>query len=290
MQRRTNLQISSAIIISGIITILIQFAVYYFFEAYYVVWGISFIASIICSHIILQQSASYEACYCYSLLTIFISLVITAVVYFGDVQTFLPFSNLMPGIVFINWFAPMLHCFIRYVSDYGTRVEDFYTFYRNVSIIFLIFYLIIIIYASFDPDAFEWAYPIKSSDYNLLPFEKLASLIEDYIYGKVFLDVVLFYLLSRILIYIPYGFYLKLVLYKKSRIMRLISYFLLPLVIELVQYFIIPSLCDIDDIIYAVTGSFLGSLFFLLLNCIVRAISGRDFLISNSNRRSSFHF
>jgi len=291
VQRRTNLQISSIIILMGICTIFVEFGAYHFLKPSYLVWGISCIASIICCHVLLSQSASYEACYCYSLLTIFISLSIMAVSYLGEAKGFLPYTWIMPGLVAINWLIPLLHCLVRYVVDYSTRIEDFFVFYRNISIIFTVFYLIIILYASFAPGAFEWAYPIKRSQYNLLPFEILATLIEDKLYGNIPLSDITAYLLPRILIFLPYGFYVRLLLFKKTRLIRLITFLLFPLLLELLQYIIIPSRCDIDDIIYGVIGSLLGSLFFVLFNCIVRAISGKDFLIkSNHFYHSSLHF
>lgn len=281
MQRRTNLQISSIIILMGIFTICIEFGAYHFLKPSYLVWGISCIASIICCHVLLSQSGSYEACYCYSLLTIFMSLSMTALSYLGEARGFLPYSWIMPGLVIINWLIPLLHCLIRYIVDYGTRIEDFIVFYRNISIIFIIFYLSIILYSSFAPGAFEWAYPIKRTQYNLLPFEIIATLIEDKLYGKIPLSDITAYLLPRIAIFMPYGFYIRLILFKKTRLIRIISFLLFPLLLELLQYFIIPSRCDIDDIIYGVIGSLLGSLFFALFNFIVRAISGKDFLIKN---------
>lgn len=292
MQRRTNLQISSIIILMGIITILIQFGAYYYFKPAYIIWGISCLISIISCHIIIQQSASYEACYCYSLLTIFVSLCITAVVYLGEVKSFLPYSWVMPGLIFINWFIPLLHCIIRYVMDYSTRVEDFDIFYRNVSIIFIIFYLAILLYASYVPGSFEWAYPVKRTQYNLLPFEIIATLIEDKLYDKIPFSDITSYLLPRIFIFLPYGFYIRLLLFRSRRITRVLIFLFFPLLIELLQYIMIPSRCDIDDVLYGITGAFLGSLSFVLFNWIVRAISGRDFLIKSNSRYmgSSLHF
>lgn len=290
MQRRTGLQISSIIILMGILTIFVEFAAYHFFKPSYLVWGISCIASIICCHILLAQAASYEACYCYSLLTIFMSLSITAVSYLGETKSFLPYTWIMPGLIVINWIIPLLHCTIRYVVDYSTRIEDFFIFYRNINIIFAVFYMLIIIYASFARGAFKWAYPIESTNYNLLPFEIIASLIEDKFYGNIPLSDITAYLLPRILIFLPYGFYVRLLLYKKTRLIRFIVFLLFPLLLEIFQYFIIPSRCDIDDVIYGVLGSFAGSLTFVLFNLIVRTISGRDFLIKNDRFRSPLRF
>lgn len=292
VQRRTNLQVSSLIIMLSIITIVLQFAAYYFFEAAYIVWGISCIVSIISCHIILQQAASYEAAYCFSLLTIFISLAITIVVYLGEAESFLPYTGIMTGIVIINWLLPLLHCIIRYIFDYSTRVEDFYIFYRNISIIFLVFYLGLLLYAAFTPDVFSWAYPIQTEGYNILPFEKLATLIENYLYKQASLGTIATYLMCRILIYMPYGFYLRLVLFNRTRITRLIVFMLLPLLVELVQFLVIPTRCDIDDIVYAALGAFFGSLSFFLFNSMVKAISGRDFLVNNTSHysHSSLYF
>lgn len=293
MQRRSNLQVSSLIILLGILTILVQFTIYYFFDVYLIIWGISSLVSVICCHILLEQTSSYEACFSYSLFTLFVSLIITVISYFGKVQTFLPYTAAMLGIAIINWLIPLFHCFLRNMLDYGTKVEDFNSFYRNLSIVFAVFYFAAIIYGSFVTDAFPWAFPVNNNSHNFLPFSIIATQIEDYLYGYIPLSDIITYLATRIIAFIPYGFYITLLLRRQSKLSRFFALLQLPLLIEILQYFFIPQYCDIDDLIYGLIGGLLGSLMFLLTAVIFRAISGKEFLSRDNDYRysgSSFYY
>lgn len=293
MQRRTNIQISSLIIMLSMLTILVQFAAYYFFDAFYIIWSISGLISIICCHILLEQSTTYETCFNYSLLNIFVNLVIIILTYYAKDDIFLPYTGVMLGIAVINWLVPVLHCFLRYMFDYGTRIDDFNDFYRNISAVFLLFYFAVIIYGSFIKAAFPWAYPAVTDSYNFLPFGVITAQIEDYIYNNTTLNVILTYLLSRIILFVPYGFYIGLLLRRQARLPRFFALLLLPFVIEVIQYILIPKRCDIDDLIYALIGGLIGSLCFFLLNLIFKALSGKDFLTKETEYRfanSFLHF
>ncbi|HWT74498.1 MAG TPA: hypothetical protein VN258_07230, partial [Mobilitalea sp.] len=220
MQRRMNIQASSLIILLSVLTILVQFTAYYFIEANYIIWGAACIITIVCCHILQEETSTYEACFQYSFLTLFISLVILVVTYFGNVQDFLPYSSIMLGIAVINWFLPLLHCFIRYMLEYGTKVDDFNEFYRNTSILFLVIYLSVIFYGAFVKNSFPWAYPLTYDTYNLMPFGILSTQIEDYLYGNIPLSDIITYLLSRTLVFLPYGFYITLLLRRQARLAR----------------------------------------------------------------------
>jgi glycopeptide antibiotics resistance protein len=177
--------------------------------------------------------------------------------------------------------------------DYGSRIEKFNAFYRNVSIIFILFYIGIVLYISFSDVSIPSLYRIRTNKENFTPFWWVATQIEDYINEMIPLSDIITYLLSRILIYIPYGFYGVLLLRYKSKLARLMFILLLPLGIELFQYFIIPSRCDIDDVIYALIGGLLGGLLYHFTNIVYRAVSGQDFLSKNSDyiySNSTLHF
>jgi glycopeptide antibiotics resistance protein len=209
------------------------------------------------------------------------------ITFFGKTQSFLPYTGLMAGIAVINWLIPMLHCFLRYLFDYGTRIDDFTDFYRNTSIVFLLIYFSLLIYGAFVRNAFPWAYPVEVTAFNLLPFSVIAGQIENYLYGYIPLSGIVVYLLSRILIFIPYGFFIRLLLRRQSRLIRFFALLLLPFLIELLQYIFIPVRCDIDDLIYAAAGAFIGSLSFFLQNLIFRAFTRRDFLAKDTDYRFS---
>ncbi len=278
MQRRTQVQASSLIILLSIITIIVQFAVYYFFSAFYIIWGVSILMCILSCHILQEQTSSYEACFNYSVLILFISAVITLLSFLGRGESFLPYSGGMLGILLINWLIPCIHCFLRNMLDYSTRFEDYRTFYRNDSILFFIIYIGILLYGSFAKTAFPWAYTGSLNYANILPFEAITIQIEDYLYGLLPLSDIIVYLACRIFLYVPYGYQMTFLLRKQGKLIRLTALLILPFLIEIFQYILIPGRFDIDDIIYALIGGILGSLLFYLCNLIVRVITGRDFL------------
>ncbi|NLJ96620.1 MAG: hypothetical protein GX321_05655 [Clostridiales bacterium] len=177
--------------------------------------------------------------------------------------------------------------------DNSSRIDNFNSFYRNVSIIFVLIYIGILLYGNFNEDAFPWAYHMVSSQVNFTPFWSIATQIEDYINKMIPLVDILTYLLVRTLTYIPYGFYAVLLLRKSSKLLRFFILLLFPSLIEMVQYFIVPARFDVDDIIYAFIGGVIGALWFHIINGIYRAVSGRNFLSRDSDYRysnSSLHF
>lgn len=292
MQRRSYTAISSLIVFLSIITILVQFASYYFFASAYVFWGIACVISILCTHILLEQTLTYESIFIYSILTLFISLIVTVLTYYANEQSIIPYTAALFGIVAVNWLIPTSHCFVRNMLDYGVRLEGFQAFYRNNSLVFILFYFGIFLYGAFSAVSYPWDYPMVTESFNYIPFFSVSTLIENHIMGQPLGDIFI-YLLSRILIYIPYGFYAALVLRRQSRVLRLFALLLFPLLIEVLQYFLLPVRCDIDDVIYGLIGGFLGALWFHLMNAIFRAVSGKNFLAKDSDFRyshSSLHF
>lgn len=293
MQRRSSIQISSLIVFLSILTIIVQFTAYYFLSSNYFILGISCLISFLCCHVLLEQSFTYESCMVYSVLTLFVSLIVTLLTYLSKNNTEFPFTMTLVGISFINWLIPNFHCFLRYMLDYHSRWNNYSKFYKSTNILFFIFYIGLIIYGSFAKNAFPWAYKIATPSVNFTPFLILSAHIEDYLYGLIPISDIFAYIFSRLLIYIPYGFYCTLLLRKKPIITRLFILFLLPFLLEVVQFFVFPVRCDIDDLIYGFLGGILGGLSFLIINLIFKAISGKDFLIKNNTYRyahSSLHF
>ncbi len=293
MQRRTHIQASSLIIFLSIITISIQFVIYYYFAAFYVIWGVAILLTLISCHLLLEQTSTYVACFNYSSLILFISAVIILLSLLNRDQVFLPYSGTMLGIAVIDWLLPCLYCFIRNILDYGTRFEDYNSFYRNHSLLFFVIYLIVLCYGFFGANAFPLAYRGTLDAANIMPFEAITILIEDYLYGIIPLSDILVYLLVRILVFLPYGFQATLLLRRQSRLPRFLALFFLPVILEIAQYIIIPQRADIDDIIYAMIGGILGSLLYYLCNLIFRTFTGKNFLANDTDypfTNSGLHF
>ena len=293
MQRHSNTHISFLIVFLSILTIMVQFTAYFFFASEYLVLGISCLISIISISILLEQSLSYEPCFIYTFLTLFVSLIIAILTYYSKGQSFIPYTNTLLIIVAINWLIPTLNGMVRCMLDFGPRFEGFHSFYRNNSIIFMLFYISFLIYSSFVFGAFPWANATTLIAANFTPFMNLATLIERYINYQASLISIVLYLISRIIIYLPYGYYCTLILRRKSRLQRILSLLILPIIIEILQFFYYNQRSDIDDIIYGFLGGILGALLFHLINLIFRTISGKNFLAKESDYRysnSSLHF
>jgi VanZ like family. len=285
MQRRANMQASSLIILLSILTILVQFIGYYLFEPVFVIWAISCIASALCSYIIQERTITYNSCFYYSILTLFMSLIFI-VSTFGNNQSVIPYSGAMLGIAVINWLVPSLSGYIRHMIDYGAKLEDYTEFFRNSSIVFLLFYAILLIYGSFVTDAFPWAYRDVTNSANFMPFQIITTQLDNYyLDGSVQLSDIFTYLIPRILIYSPFGFYVGLAFHKRPLWYKLVALLSLPFLLELLQYFIINKRCDIDDLIYALIGGALGALFFFLTNLVSRTTTGKDFLKRDTGLR-----
>lgn len=286
MRKRSSMELSSLIIFLSIISIILQFAAYLFFTSPFIILGISSVVVILSIHILLEQSLTYKACTLYTILTLFISTIITLLIYFGADTKLLPFTKSLLGILALNWLIPVIHCFIRHMFDYGSRIEHFNSFYRNVNIIFLLFYITVLIYISFGQKTYPRIYPIFDS-VNFTPFWTSATQIENYINHMIPFSDIFIYFISRILIYMPYGYYGILLLRNTSKFIWLIYLLLLPSTIELIQYLIIPGKCDIDDLIYGLIGGAIGALLFYLTNAIYRWVSGKNFLSKGSKARYS---
>lgn len=285
MQRRANMQASSLIIILSILTILVQFIGYYFIESVFVLWTVSCFISFLSCHILQQRTITYNAAFNYSILTIFMSLIFIVLTY-GNKQSILPYSEALIGLAVINWLIPSLNAFLRHMFDYGIKLDDYNEFFRNTSVIFLLFYVFILIYGNFSTHAFPWAYHGIAKSANFMPFQIISSHIENhYLDGSITMTMILNYLLPRVLLFLPYGFYTSLTLRNHPLLHKLVAFITLPLVIEVLQFFIVNKRCDIDDFIFATLGGLLGALVFVLMNLIFYAKTGKDFLKKESGFR-----
>lgn len=287
MQRRTNSQISSLLVLVSILTIILQIASYCFFGYNFIVLIISMVISVICCHILVEQAVSYGICFDYSILTIFMGLIVLVLACFSNDHAFITYSDILAGIIVINWLLPVLYCFIRNMIEIGSHVEDYPVFFCKSSILFLLTYLFILVYGSFDNVAIPSVYKSTNDFINLTPFWSISVQIEAYLSGKMPISDIILYLCSRILIFVPYGYYCVLLLRRKSKLIRLLSLLVLPFLIELFQGVLNSSRCDIDDLIYALIGGLLGTLFYYLMNSLYKVISGKDFLEKGNKYRMS---
>jgi len=279
---RSSTHITTLIILLSILTITIQFSVYYFFGATLVTFGLITLLILLCSHIFLNRSHSYEACFSYSLLNIFVCFIIMFSNFRGEVSFLIYQHNLLLFII-LHWTIPTLYCIIRCLLDKCSKYTNFNLFYRNISIVFLVIYVGVLIYILFLQNGTNILYYTDYHSINLVPFLTLATLIEDHINGYVSVNNITAYLIQGILLFVPYGFYTILLLRYNRLLTRIIALLFLPLLIEVLQRVFLLGKGDIDDIILAMIGSVIGALCYHILNLIFRAVTDDDFLYECSH-------
>ncbi len=278
MQRRSNIQASSLIISLSMLTIFLQLTGYYYIHSTFILWTASVLMNALCCHILQQRTFTFNATFHYSLLNMFMILLVIVLTY-GSKDSLLPYSGILLGIAVISWLVPALSGLLRHLLTYGVVLEDYKEFFRNTSIVFILFYTIVLLVGSFGANAFPWAYRNIPESANLVPLKTLTNLIENYtLDGSSTFSEILSYLLPRLFLYLPYGFYIALAVRKYSVIHKLLLLISLPLVIEILQYFIINRRSDIDDFIFAFLGGILGIFTFFLVNLIFRVVTGKEFL------------
>ena len=287
MQRRINMETSSLIVLLSILTILFQYGAYYFIAPPMLILLISCVITLTCTHVLLEQSTVYETSFVYIGLITFIGLIITVLSYSSKEGSLLPYSSTMLVILAINWIIPVTHCFLRNMLDYGTRIDGYLTFNLSTGIVFNLFYLGLIIYGSFTAKGYPWTYITVINSANFTPFMSVSILIEDFLMDLIPLKEIFIYLANRIIIFIPYGYYVTMLLRRHNRLYKIIAIFIFPLIIEILQFFTYRQRSDVDDIIYALLAGLLGNILYNVINIIYRIISGRDFLEEETNSRFS---
>lgn len=287
MQRRINMESSSLIAILSIITILIQYVAYYFFASHILILLISCIILFVSTQMLLEHSISYETSFVYMGLITFIGLIITILSFSSRGNSLLPYSGTMIAMLAINWMIPVIHCFLRNMLDYGTRIEGYLTFNLSTGIVFNLFYLGLIFYGCFTTKGFPWTYITVLDNVNFTPLMSISILIEDFLMDNATLKEILIYLANRIILFVPYGYYVTMLLRRYNRPSKIIAIFIFPVILETLQFFTHRGICDIDDIIFALLGGLLGNILYHLINILYRIISGTDFLEDEANSRFS---
>lgn len=291
--QRSPLHVVTLIILLSIISVAVQFSLYYFLGISVLTFVVSGILILICSHIFLEHTLSYESIFSYTLLNTLICIIIIGLSYFNEGSSFINYNSILLLFIILNLFLPVIYSTVRTLFDHGHKYIDFKSFYYNCSILSVILYIGIIVNFLFVTNKNYIIYYSDFQKINFVPFLTLATLIEDYIGGYMPISSIINYLLLGILIYIPYGFYISLFLRSQRRQLKFLCLFLLPIIIEGLQKVLSLGKCDMDDIILGVIGGILGVILYFLLNQSFRFVKDEDFLQERSRYsfyRNNLHF
>ncbi|MFU0827174.1 MAG: hypothetical protein ACFWTJ_06480 [Lachnoclostridium sp.] len=280
---RSYMNNATSVILFSILTILIQFGVYFFSDMVVLTFIVAAIICLIFTHILLEQSLSYDSCFSYSLLNIFLSTGIIVLFYFNRTDFSYPLKPEMAWFVIINWSIPLLYSIIRNLTDDSGKYRHFKIFYRNINLIFILFYIYFMTILLFlDNMNFVQTYA-SDIQANLAPLITIATVIEDYINGYLELKAMIRFFLVETLIFLPYGFYITLLFRYRGKLMRLMGFLFLPILVEILQYISGLGKVDIDDVILGLLGGFLGAILYYILNRIYFIFTDKDFLDERNN-------
>lgn len=269
--------ITTLIILFSIITILLQYVIYYFMESFSLVVCISALVCLLCTHILLGLTRNYGSCFSYSLLNILLCSIVLLLSYLGK-QDIILFEEKQYSFLLINWLVPFAYCLSRYLFDRREKYVSFRTYYRNSNLVFGIFYLIIIIKYLLLQNTKLLLIDVDIQTINVIPFYTLATLIENYISGHGNLDIICTYFIQGVLPFIPYGYFIYLFLRYQSKYLRLVALLALPFVIEVLQWTLVLGQATIEDLFLGLFGGIIGGILYHSINTIHNKTKERDFL------------
>lgn len=291
MQKSTSYT-TTAVILFSILTIVLEFTAYYFFKVSAATFLIAALLGLLFCHIVLVLSLQFETCFSYQLLHLLMWGIILFLLYMGNDSDLISYSPWLLLFPIIHWTCCVIYSTLRNLWDEGSRFTSFKSYFRNSSVVFLLAYAAFLLYWLFLSNT-DSHYNTELTSFNFIPFITLAGFITDLIDKNAALPQIFSYLADRVLIYLPYGFFLILLTRRKPRTIRFLLLLLFPALMEIMQGVLNVGRGDVEDILYGLLGGFLGGLLYHLLNRTYQDVKGMDFLESSRrfySNRSSLHF
>lgn len=283
---------TTAVILFSILTIVLEFTAYHFLKVSGSAFIITALLAFLFCHTVLVLSLHFETCFSYQLLHLLMWGIILFLLSAGNDSEIIPYSAWLFLFPVIHWICCMIYCILRNLWDESGRYMNFKGYFRNSSIVFLLLYTIFLVLWLFLHNT-DYHYNEELSSPNLVPFFTLAGFITDFMDKNRTLSQIFSYLADRVLVYLPYGFFIILLMRRSSRFLRFLLLLVFPLVIEGLQALLSLGRCDIEDVLYGLLGGFLGALLYHLLNRTFCNVKGMDFLETSRrfySNRSSLHF
>ena len=185
----------------------------------------------------------------------------------------LPAANTVLLGCLLAWLVPVLYACIFTWAEGNPALGQFSVFYKKAAIFFYLVYFALLIYW------FGWhsRIPVAEIKMQLIPFATFAAYMDGIITHTVPLERLLQFLAERILMFMPYGFFIAMVCRKLHSLLRLLLVLLLPLLIESLQLLLKLNSCNADDFIFSFFGGLIGMLGFVIFNGLFQRTTGKNF-------------
>ncbi len=173
----------------------------------------------------------------------------------------------------LAWLIPVLYACLFTWAEGSTALPQFSAFYKKAAIFFYLVYFGLLIY---------WfvAYsriPAEDITVQWIPFATFAAYIDGLMSGTVSLERVLQFLAERILLFMPFGFFVAMAGRRLHSILRLLLVLAVPVLLELLQYILKFNSCDADDAVFSFLGGLIGMLGFVVFNALFQKTTGKNF-------------
>lgn len=170
-----------------------------------------------------------------------------------------------PALIFIVFFISTLYYIFKLIKNKNNPkfIQSYKTFIRRTSLMFVIYYLIILTYSFFLVREITLVRP----EYNLKPFEMII-----FTFSRGYIDYELIFLfLGNVAIFLPLGVFASAFL--KNKFILIILPIIISFTIEVSQYFLGNGHPDVDDFILNVLGFYLGIGIKKLLDLLVNKLT-----------------
>lgn len=173
----------------------------------------------------------------------------------------------------LTWLIPVVYVCIITWAEGSSAMPQFSSFYKRAAIFFYFVYFGLLIYRFVILDRI----PEENIKIQLIPFASFAAYIDGMISKTVPLERLLQFLAERVVLFLPYGFFVAMVGRKLHSLFRISMVLLLPVLIELLQFLLKFGSCDADDALFSFLGGLIGMLCFVLFNVLFQKTTGRNY-------------
>ncbi len=260
------------IVIIGMLTTVLQFVIYYFVSDGWPGILLTAFCILLGSILVHFITGELEELFSYLLIPCVASGSVALLLPQMKTAVF-PESNVVYAGCLLAWLVPTLYSCVYTWAEGSTALSQFSNFYKKSTIFFFLVYFCMLIY---------WfvAYsriPTNEITAQFIPFATFAAYIDGVLSGTVLPIRIFWFLAERIILFLPYGFFVAMAGRKLHGLFRLGLVFAFPMVIELLQYILKLNSFDADDIAFSFLGGLIGILCFVIFNALFQKTTGKNF-------------
>lgn len=171
------------------------------------------------------------------------------------------------------WLIPVVYACIFTWAEGSTALPQFSGFYKKAAVFFYLVYFGLLVFWFVEYSRV----PEEEVTVQLIPFATFAAFIDGMISDTVSPERLLGFLAERVLLFLPYGFFVAMVGRKLHSLLRLGLVLVLPVLVELLQFLLKFSSCDADDAVFSFLGGLIGMLAFVIFNALFQKSTGKNF-------------